>query len=71
MARFATEEYEIGQSSYQNVFKHLTNYAINKLHENYKVSEEVHLDIGHKRLQSVVFQRMKSNGVDTDRLTSE
>ena len=38
MARFATEKYEVSNgNNYQNAFMHLTNYAINKFNENFKI----------------------------------
>ena len=59
MARFATEKYENKNETYQNTFMHLTNYAINKLSGKFKVSDDFNSDSGHKRMQSVVFNRMK------------
>ena len=39
MARFCTEEYKAPQqNNFQNFFSHLTNYSINKHHEEYKES---------------------------------
>ena len=72
MARFATEKYEVGNgNNYQNSFMHLTNYAINKLNENFKVSDDIKSDSGHKRMQSVVFNRLKNEGVDIEKLESQ
>lgn len=71
MARFATEKYENdGGGNYQNVYMHLTNYAINKLNEKFSVTEDVNSDSGYKRMQSVVFNRMKREGVDVEKLES-
>lgn len=46
---FATEEYEkpFGKNM-KNLFKHLTNYAINKDNENFYCNDESDCDEGHK-----------------------
>ena len=73
MARFATDKYDVnsGSNNYQNMFMHLTNYAINKLSDKFELPDECNQDTGHKRLQSVVFKRMESEGVDIDKLNSQ
>ena len=73
MARFATDKYEInsGNNNYQNMFMHLTNYAINKLSNKFELPDDCDQDTGHKRLQSVVFKRMESEGVDIQKLNSQ
>ena len=72
MARFATEKYEVSNgNNYQNAFMHLTNYAINKFNENFKIWDDFRSDSGHKRMQSVVFNRMKNEGVDIEKLESQ
>ena len=38
LARFATEDYSKGQND-ENLFMHLTNYAINKESDNFKGNE--------------------------------
>lgn len=54
MVRFATEEWDIQTcTNYDNLFMHLTNYAINK-ENNMFISENPADDIGHKRLLSTV-----------------
>ena len=73
MARFATDKYDVnsGSNNYQNMFMHLTNYAINKLSDKFELPDECNQDTGHKRLQSVVFKRMESEGVDIDKVNSQ
>lgn len=57
MVRFATEEWDIQTgTNYDNLFMHLTNYAINKENGNIMISENPQEDKGHKRLLSVVMQ---------------
>lgn len=56
MVRFATEEWDIETcTNYDNLFMHLTNYAINK-ENNIIISDNPHDDVGHKRLLSTVFE---------------
>lgn len=60
MARFATEKYKAPKNSnLQNLFMHLTNYAINKNHANY---EEGDLDNkGSKRFLSYILKHIEEN----------
>jgi len=57
LARFATEEY-IGpyNSNLDNLFMHLTNYAINKQSEYYEAADEEDDESGHKRCVSTVLK---------------
>lgn len=56
MVRFATEEWDIETATnYDNLFMHLTNYAINK-ENGIVISDDPHEDRGHKRLLSTVMQ---------------
>ena len=69
MARLATNQYQApSRSNLQNMFMHLTNYAINKQNDEFKQNDGNDNETGHKRLMSWVFEHMKANGVDTDRL---
>lgn len=55
LARFSTHKFETpNESNIGNLFQHLTNYAINKNHENFTVDEE-NFATGHKRLLSTLF----------------
>ena len=72
MARLATNEYTApGKGNLQNMFMHLTNYAINKFNKEFQQNDGNDGGSGHKRLMSWVFQHMKENGVDTDKLWKE
>lgn len=54
MVRFATEEWDIeSATNYDNLYMHLTNFAINK-DNGMIISDNPHDDIGHKRLLSTV-----------------
>ena len=56
MVRFATEEWDIeSATNYDNLFMHLTNYAINK-DNGMIISDNPHDDVGHKRLLSTVLK---------------
>ena len=61
MVRFATEEWDIQTATnYDNLFMHLTNYAINKENDIF-IPENPHDDIGHKRLLSTIMKVNKVN----------
>lgn len=50
IARFATEEYKGPQKgNLENLFMHLTNYAIQKKSDNFVHQEAGDKDTGHKR----------------------
>lgn len=56
MVRFATEEWDQASgTNYDNLFMHLTNYAINK-ENGFEISDNPHDDSGHKRLLSTVLK---------------
>jgi tubulin polyglutamylase TTLL6/13 len=72
MARLATNEYiQPNKANIQNMFMHLTNYAINKFNKEFVQNDGEDDGSGHKRLMSWVFKHMKENGVDTDQLWKE
>lgn len=62
IARFATEEY-VGpnRSNLDNLFMHLTNYAINKNSDNFVKSSGADDAEANKRSMSSVFQYMEEN----------
>lgn len=48
-----------------NMFMHLTNYAINKHNENFTTNDEAQDDdSGHKRSLKSVFESLKKDGGD-------
>lgn len=63
MARFATEEY-VGPTNgnLDNLFMHLTNYAINKNSDNFIFNEDVHDDSsGHKRSLTAILDYLREH----------
>jgi tubulin polyglutamylase TTLL6/13 len=77
LARFATEEYTGPyRNNLDNLFMHLTNYAINKNAENFEANEDSDDDdTGHKRSASSVLRTIaeleKDNGVTVDKLWAQ
>ena len=71
LARFATEEY-IGpyNSNLDNLFMHLTNYAINKNHDDYEAAEDEDDESGHKRTASAVLKLLEEESDDPE-ITAE
>ena len=66
LARFATEEY-VGpyKNNLENLYMHLTNYAINKNAENFEANEgSEDDDVGHKRSASSVLKQIAENEKD-------
>ena len=57
LARLATEKYEKpNDKNMKNLFMHLTNFAINKNHENFEANESAEKDdVGSKRSMASVF----------------
>jgi len=68
IARFATAKYE--HPTYRNMnnmFMHLTNYAINKNATNYQQNEnEEGTGKSHKRSLKQIYKFMEMRGVDTE-----
>ena len=54
-----------------NFFMHLTNYAVNKDNENFKMAKSMNDDTSHKRTLKKVLERLKQNGLDTDKVMGE
>lgn len=75
LARFATEPYERPTTdNKRNMFKHLTNYAVNKRHTDFRTAEQEFTDeeddnhnpleskVVHKRSISELFQELSTQG---------
>jgi tubulin polyglutamylase TTLL6/13 len=63
LARFATEEY-VGpfRGNLDNLYMHLTNYAINTNSENFEANEDsAEDDVGHKRSVTAVLKYIEEN----------
>jgi len=66
-ARFCTEAYQRPtRHNMDNLFMHLTNYAINKFSEGYVDGDENEEGEGHKRSLGAILQILKTEGVDVD-----
>ena len=67
MARFATEQYQQPtDKNLDNLFMHLTNYAINKNATNYEQNENVEgTGKSHKRSLKEIYKYMENKGIDT------
>lgn len=65
LVRFATERYEQpDEDNFDNLYMHLTNYAINKDHPNYIYNDSVeNLSYGHKKSLAEFFQTLKNMGL--------
>lgn len=77
LARFATEEY-VGpfRGNLDNLFMHLTNYAINKNSENFEANEDSgEDDVGHKRSVTSVLKYIeeheKEQGITVEKLWNQ
>lgn len=66
LARFATDEYTGPyQSNLDNLFMHLTNYAINKNSEYFEANEDENDDeSGHKRSVTAVLKLIEDESDD-------
>ena len=67
LARFCTERYRpANESNLDDTFMHLTNFAINKHHEEFTIDEGG--DGGHKRSISSLMSWLKQNGYPVEKL---
>ena len=76
LVRFATQQYRpldvnADKKELNNLFMHLTNYAVNKENENFKAAKGVHDDTGHKRTLKKVLERLKTLGLEPDNIMGE
>ncbi|KAL0237765.1 hypothetical protein GEMRC1_012239 [Eukaryota sp. GEM-RC1] len=70
LARFCTEEYvEPSAKNLDNVYVHLTNYAINKTHEKFVQNQDLNDDAeGSKWSLNGISRVLSQGGIDTDRM---
>ena len=59
------------KAAFNNLFMHLTNYAINKENENFKMAKGMNDETSHKRTFKKVLERLKTEGLDTDKILGE
>ena len=76
LVRFATHKYKpldinADKASLNNLFMHLTNYAVNKEAENFKPAKGMNDDTSHKRTLKKVLERLKKEGLDTEKIMGE
>jgi phosphoenolpyruvate carboxylase len=70
-ARFCTESYEKPtRENMDNVFMHLTNYALNKDSELYE-ENDADLDKGHKRSLGAILRILESEGANSKEFMDE
>lgn len=71
-ARFCTEPYaRPTRNNMDNIYMHLTNYALNKDSSNYHAAEDDVGDEGHKRSLGAILQILKSEGADITKFMAE
>jgi tubulin polyglutamylase TTLL6/13 len=73
LARLASEEYsKPSRKNLDQVYIHLTNYAINKSNKNFVNNKDLDQDhVGHKRSLKSTFQYMKEKGIHVERIIEE
>ncbi len=54
-----------------NLFVHLTNYAVNKESDVFRNAKSMQDDTGHKRTLKKVLERLKKEGLDPDKIMGE
>jgi tubulin polyglutamylase TTLL6/13 len=76
LVRFATHKYKpidpnADKAQLNNLFMHLTNFAVNKESEHFKSPTGTNDDTGHKRTLKKVLERLKTLGHDPDSIMGE
>ena len=76
LVRFATHKYSplspnADKHQLNNLYMHLTNYAVNKENENFRMAKGMNDDTSHKRTLKKVLERLKAEGVDTEKVMGE
>ncbi|OMJ84989.1 hypothetical protein SteCoe_13826 [Stentor coeruleus] len=70
LVRFATEEYKEARNNLENLYMHLTNYAINKNNPKFQF-EPSGTFMGHKRTLSWLWSYLEEKGHNVDALWRE
>lgn len=66
LARFASKPYSLQEEHLTDLYRHLTNYSINKYADNFVENQNVQADnVGHKWSFSALNKHLKCMGVDT------
>lgn len=73
LARLASEEYfKPNRRNAEQVYMHLTNYAINKSNKRFVNNKELKNDnVGHKRSLKAIWDVLQAQGADLETLTKE
>lgn len=76
LVRFATHKYKpldpnADKRQLNNLYMHLTNYAINKENEDFKMAKGMDDETAHKRTLHTVLERLKDDGMDTEKIMGE
>lgn len=73
LARFATQEYTCPvKGNMDNLFMHLTNYAINRNADNFEQGDDAEDEGGHKRTVTSVLKTIEDNeGVSPEQIWTE
>lgn len=76
LVRFATQTYvpvdlNSNRDQMQNMFIHLTNYALNKDNGDFKMPQSVNDDTSHKRSISSLLKTLRSQGKDVEKMWAE
>lgn len=76
LVRFATQPYvpvdlNSNRDQMQNMFVHLTNYALNKDNGDFKMPQSVNDDTSHKRSISSLLKVLRSQGKDVEKMWAE
>ena len=70
LGRFATAKYQKAKKkNMQDVYMHLTNYAINKNHKNFVFNKSKHdMGKGHKRSLTSIYNYLEAIGIDVNKI---
>lgn len=67
LTRFASKEYSAEEEHLGDVYRHLTNYSINKNANNFQENQSLQADnVGHKWSLSALNRHLRATGVDID-----
>lgn len=73
ITRLASEKYaKPNRRNLEQVYMHLTNYAINKSNKHFVNNKDLNLDhLGHKRSLKATWEFFRAKGIDVDRILQE
>lgn len=70
LARFATEDYQkVSKENLKEVYRHLTNYSLNKMSQNYVYTEELYeINNASKRTLTSLWKELSIMGYDVEEI---